>query len=136
VSDFKFSIEFNYRVVLSRTPKTVTERWTPHGLFQDKTLAELRRELPFLHGDESQGLIFTIDSPCLTTTERIPNNDEGGFEALKRYINKGIKEWLAQQRRLGAETEPRLFVDVLIERMSEDEKKLSSDGLENLDIQW
>ncbi|KAK4251356.1 hypothetical protein C7999DRAFT_28086 [Corynascus novoguineensis] len=132
----KFSIEFIYRIVLSRTPKTVTERWTPQGRFQDKTLAQLLKELPFRdNSDESQGLIFTIDSPCMTTTERIPNNDEGGFLSLKGYINREIRAWLARQRRLGVETQPRLLVDILIERMT-DEKEQELDGLEGLELQW
>ncbi|KAL2192292.1 hypothetical protein P885DRAFT_82332 [Corynascus similis CBS 632.67] len=135
-SGSKFSIEFIYRIVLSRTPKTVTERWTPQGRFQDKTLAQLLKELPFHdNSDESQGLIFTIDSPCMTTTERILNNDEGGFLSLKGYINREIRAWLARQRRLGVETQPRLLVDILIERMS-DEKEQELDGLEDLELQW
>ncbi|KAL2126764.1 hypothetical protein VTI74DRAFT_279 [Chaetomium olivicolor] len=133
-SEAKFSIDFIYRVVLSRTPKTVTERWTPQGRFQDKTLAELRKELPFDDG-ESQGLIFTIDSPCMKTIERILNDDEGGFLSLKGYINREIKEWLSRQRRLEVESKLRVLVDILIEQMS-DEKKQEWDSVEDLELQW
>lgn len=134
-SGAKFSVNFTYRVVLSRTPKTVTERWTPRGRFQDKTLAELVGELPFCDG-EAQGLIFTIESSCMKTVERIPLGDEDGFATMKRYINMEIREWLARQRRLGAQTTPRLVVDILIERMSDEKKQELLDGLEDLELEW
>jgi hypothetical protein len=130
----KFSINFIYRVVLSRTPRTVTERWAPQGRFQDKTLAELLKELPF-PGEECQGLIFTIVSSCMKTVERIPNGDEDGFASMKRYINMEIREWLARQRRLEVQTAPRLVVDIIIERMS-DEKKQELEGLEDVELEW
>lgn len=134
----KFSVEFVCRVVLSRTgTKPIFERWTPQGRFQDKTLAQLRAELPFRGGDDqSRGLVFTIDSPVMTTTERILNDDEGGFLSLKGFINREIRAWAARQRRLGAaEPQPRLLlVDILIERMT-DENEQNGDGLDDLEIQ-
>jgi hypothetical protein len=127
-------VKFNYRVVLSRTPRTVTERWIPQGRFQEKTLAGLLKELPF-DGGECQGLIFTIESSCMRTVERIPSDDEDGFESMKRYINMEIREWLVRQRSYGSYLAPRLVVDIMIERMS-DEKKEGLDGMEDMELQW
>jgi hypothetical protein len=128
------AVKFNYRVVLSRTPRTVTERWIPQGRFQEKTLAGLLKELPFDDG-ECQGLIFTIESSCMRTVERIPSNDEDGCESMKRYINMEIREWLVRQRSYGSYLAPRLVVDIMIERMS-DEKKEGLDGMEDMELQW
>lgn len=127
-------IKFNYRVVLSRTPKTMTERWTPEGRFQEKTLAGLIKELPFPEG-ECQGLIFTIESSCMRTVERIFSDDEDGFASMKRYINMEIREWLARQRSLDVHTTSRLVVDIMIERMG-DEKKEELNRLEDLELEW
>jgi hypothetical protein len=112
----------------------VAERWTPQGRFQDKTLAELLKELPFPEG-ESQGLIFTIESSCMKTVERILNDDEDGFASMKRYINMEIREWLARQRQQGVQHTPRLVIDILIERMSGDSKR-EVDVLEDLELEW
>jgi hypothetical protein len=128
------AIKFNYRVVLSRTPRTVTERWIPEGRFQEKTLAGLLKELPF-DGGECQGLIFTVESSCMRTVERILSDDEDGFGSMKRYINMEIRDWLARQRSFGTHVAPRLVVDIMIERMS-DEKKEELCGFEDLDLEW
>jgi hypothetical protein len=135
-----------YRVVLTRKPKTITERWTPRGRFQDKTLVELLKELPFgdeilTSGEESRGLIFTIESECMRTVERLAYDDEGGFASMKRYINMEIREWFARQMRSGAAGRGRLDVDVLIERIADDEgedeaKGRGGDGLEDLELEW
>ena len=132
------SVKFIYRVVLTRTPRTLTERWDPQGRFQDKTLAELLEELPFDKG-ESQGLIFTIESPCVKTVERIPHDDEDGFASMKRYINSGIREWFTRQRRLASgKIPPRLVLDILIERITSDEEsKLGEEEEEeDFELEW
>ncbi|GAB1314518.1 hypothetical protein MFIFM68171_04728 [Madurella fahalii] len=127
-------INFMYRIVLSRTPKTVTERWSPRGRFQDKTLAELLKELPFNDG-EAQGLIFTIESDCMRTVERILNDDEDSFASMKRYINMEIREWFMRQQHLKDGTPPRLAIDILIERMSDDNKP-GVNVLGDLELEW
>ena len=132
------SVKFIYRVVLRRTPRTLTESWDPQDRFQDKTLAELLKELPFDKG-ESQGLIFTIESACMKTVERIPHDDEDKFASMKRYINLGIREWFKRQRRLASgKPLPRLVVDILIERItSNEESKLGEEEEdEDFDIEW
>jgi hypothetical protein len=129
-------VKFIYRVVLTRTPRTLAERWNPQGRFQDKTLVELLKELPFDQG-ESKGLIFTIESPCLKTVERVLHDDEDGFASMKRYINLEVREWLARQRRLGSgKVPPRLVVDILIERMTSDEESRQGNEEEDLDLEW
>jgi hypothetical protein len=112
----------------------VTERWIPQGRFQEKTLADLLKELPF-DGAECQGLIFTVESSCMRTVERILSDDEDGFGSMKRYINMEIREWLVRQRSFGGYIAPRLVVDIMIERMS-DEKKERLDGMEDLELEW
>ncbi len=131
----KPSVNFIYRVVLSRTPAALTERWIPRGRFQDKTLAELCRELPFA-GAESQGLTFTIDSPCMKTVERIPPGDEDVFASMKRHINREIRAWFGRQPRASVESPPpRLVLDILIERMG-DENARGAEGFEDLELDW
>ncbi|KAK0619518.1 hypothetical protein B0T14DRAFT_209706 [Immersiella caudata] len=132
----KPSINFLYRVVLSRTPRTITERWNPEGRFQEKTLAELLKELPFQERD-ARGLVFTIDSDCMKTVERIMNDDEDSFASMKRNINREIKEWLRRQKRLGDGTPPKLAVDIVIEQMGE-ESRQGVDMLEDsdLELEW
>ncbi len=134
------SVKFIYRVVLTRTPKTLKVRWDPQGRFQDKTLAELMKELPFDKG-ESQGLIFTIESPCYKIVERIPHDDEDSFASMKREINLEIKEWLTRERRLaGSKALPRLVFDILIERItSNEESKLGEEEEEeeeDFEVEW
>lgn len=142
----KPSVNFSYRVVLTRKPKTITERWSPRGRFQDKTLAELLKELPFgddllPSGDDSQGLIFTIESECMRTVERLAGDDEEGFASMKRYINMEIREWFARRMRAGSVGKGRLDVDVLIDRIAsdedDDEAKSRVGGLfEDLELDW
>ncbi|OIW30934.1 hypothetical protein CONLIGDRAFT_679685 [Coniochaeta ligniaria NRRL 30616] len=84
----KPSENFVIRIVPARKPKTITERWYPTGRFQDKTLAELLKELPF--GDDSLTsrdaaswrLVFTIESEYMKTVERLAYDDEGGFASI------------------------------------------------------
>ncbi|KAJ4288230.1 hypothetical protein N0V88_007419 [Collariella sp. IMI 366227] len=131
----KPSVNFIYRVVLSRTPAALTERWTPRGRFQDKTLAELCRELPFAEAD-LQGLTFTIDSPCMKTVEHIPPGDEDIFASMKRYINREIRAWIGQQPHASAESAPpRLVLDILIERMG-NENARGADVFDDLELDW
>ena len=131
----KPSINFLYWVVLSRTPRTITERWSPQGRFQDKTLAELLKELPLHDSKESRGLIFTIDSDCMRTVERIANDDEESFGAMKRQINRGIRDWFHRQRRLGDGAQPpRLVIDIVIEEMVDDSKP--EVDVEDLELEW
>ncbi|KAK4450328.1 hypothetical protein QBC34DRAFT_297569 [Podospora aff. communis PSN243] len=132
----KPSINFLYRVVLARTPKTITERWNPEGKFQDKTLADLLNELPFQDRD-AQGLVFTVESECMKIVERIVNDDEDGFASMKRYINREIKEWFRRQKRVAGGTPPKLVVDIIIERMGT-EKEQEADMLDDsdLELEW
>lgn len=131
----KPSINFLYWVVLSRTPRTITERWSPKGRFQDKTLAELLKELPLHDSKESRGLIFTIESDCMRTVERIANDDEDSFGAMKRQINRGIRDWFHRQRRLGdGAPPPRLVIDIVIEEMVDDSKP--EVDVEDLELEW
>ena len=59
-NDNRPSIYTICRIVYSRTPKTVSESWFPRGLFKEKSLKELLKELPV---GESKGLIFTNSLP-------------------------------------------------------------------------
>ncbi|KAK0652637.1 hypothetical protein B0T16DRAFT_103954 [Cercophora newfieldiana] len=131
-SGIKPSITFTYRIVLSRTPRTVTERWVPNGKFQDKTLADLLNELPF-HSKESKGLIFTVESDCMRTVERIENDEEDSFASMKRYINMEIRNWFHRQRQ---EASPRLAVDIVIEQMGDDNVVQDMGGLDDLELEW
>jgi len=128
-------VNFIYRVVLTRTPKTVTERWNPRGRLQDKTMAELIRELPF--EADVQGLMFTIEGPGMKTIERILGDDEDGFDSMKRYINTEIRDWFSRSRRQAGDTgaAPRLVLDLLIERMS-DEDQGGDEKSEDLELDW
>ena len=130
------SVTFFYRAVLSHTPKTQTRRWTPQGQFQYKTLAELCSELPF-DGAATQGLTISVDSACMTMVERIPPDDEDGFESLKRYINTEIRSWFRRQRQNGV-SPPRLVFDILIERMGKGERRgVRVEDLElELELDW
>jgi hypothetical protein len=96
----------------SRTPKVVSERWFPRGLFKGKSLKELLKEL--LAG-EWKGLIFTIESSFMRTVERIFNDDEDGFASMKRYVNRQIWDWFIQQRHLGGEISSRIVLEIFIE---------------------
>ncbi|KAJ9134132.1 hypothetical protein NKR23_g10363 [Pleurostoma richardsiae] len=132
-SSGKSSVSFIYRVVLSRSPEMVTERWTPRGRFQDKTLGGLIEELPF--GPDVQGLIFTITGAGMKTREPIPRDDEDGLDSMKRYINGAIRTWFARQARLGDGAAPRLVLDILIEEMT-DENRDGGDKLDDLELDW
>ncbi|KAK5655306.1 hypothetical protein OQA88_5873 [Cercophora sp. LCS_1] len=137
------SVLFTYRLILTRHPHTATSRWAPAGgRFSDKTLAQLRRELPFPPDNPaSPGLIFFIASQCMRTVERIVYDDEDGFEAMKRYISMEVGAWLGRRKKAagkGLEGRPpataeRLVVDVLIERMpapgsGEEEERAEGQG--------
>lgn len=129
----KPSVTFIWRVVHSRMPKVVTERWQPQGRFRNKALRECLGELP---SGGVQGLIFTIEGPGISMVERIPHDDEDGFESMKRYINRVINCWLRRLRgpRIG-DADGRLVFDIFVERMSEDSEDGPS-GLENLELSW
>jgi len=128
-----------YHVVIARSPIPVIERWHPQGRFQEKTLAELHAELPFFVSIP-QGLIFTIESPCLKAVEKVPNGDEDGFASMKRCVNKAIRDWLGRERQKNREGGlPRLVVDVWIERMGEEGggREGTGGGLEEeVELEW
>ena len=111
-SDNRPSIYTICRIVDSHTPKVVSERWFPRGLFKGKSLKELLKEL--LVG-EWKGLIFTIESSFMRTVERILNDDEDGFASMKRYVNRQIWDWFIQQRHLGDEISSRIVLEISIE---------------------
>ncbi|KAK1749544.1 hypothetical protein QBC47DRAFT_354847 [Echria macrotheca] len=132
----KPSVNFTYYVVLSRSAARVSQRWNPQGRFQDKTLAELLKELPF-HDQEPQGLTFTVEGDCWRTVEHIPSDDEDGFAALKKYINIEIRKWFVrQQQNLNHQKPSRLAVVILIEPMNQDQQEHDVDGLGELDLEW
>ena len=129
----KPSITFLYRVQPS--PTRPPKRWYPEGRFQDKSLGELLRELPF--EADIEGLVFTIPGSDIPIMERIMRDDEDGFESMKRYIALGIRKWLQRQRQPGGGENkvPRLMVDILIEPIVGDNMQ-PLEELEEVELDW
>lgn len=92
----KPKIEFVYRIVLSRYPIYSYRNWRPSRKLEETTLGEFINELG-LQGDV-EGLLFTVEGPGMKATEKIPRNDETGFEAFIRQIKKVIRVQLGRQR--------------------------------------
>jgi hypothetical protein len=129
------SVTFKYRVLPALTPRRVAQRWSPRGRFQDKTLAELIKELPF-DDAELRGLTFTIECEIMSTVEHILSDDENGFTSMKQYISMEIRKWLMDQQSLVGVKAPSLVVDMLIEQMGQEDKQQRVEGLGNLELEW
>ena len=130
----KPAITFFYRVQPSPTrPPTL---WCPEGRFQDKTLGDLLRELPF-KGDVG-GLDFTISGSDILVMERIMRDDEDRFESMKRHVELSIRKWLSRQRQLGGGENkvPRLMMNILIEPTSDNHIQQPLEELEEVEMNW
>lgn len=127
-------LNFIYLIVQTRVPRTITERWTPQGRFKDKTLDQLIRELPFAE-EVSKGLIFTVESECMSMVEHIACDDEAGFGAMKRHITREVQGWINRWRREGGTGG--LDIDILIERdgQGQGQGKWKGKGVED-EVEW
>ncbi|KAK1754179.1 hypothetical protein QBC47DRAFT_403567 [Echria macrotheca] len=125
-------VKFIYRVVLSH-PRRVTKRWYPQGNFKDKSLGDLLKEVPLAH-DNVEGFTFAFENPHMRMVEYIPKHDVDGFESMKRFVDRLVKELLQIQVREGAK-DPRLVTDVLIEAGDGRDNDLY-DRMEETSLEW
>ncbi|CAH0047536.1 unnamed protein product [Clonostachys solani] len=105
--------EIWFRAIVSRKPP-VEESWKPNGKFSDKTLAELKKELPFNfdNGDVVR-LKFTLKSyEGMRIVETIDHNNRHDLQHLKRVFGERIRE--AMKERQGRDRGPVTF-DIEIE---------------------
>uniref|UniRef100_A0A8H7KAZ6 Uncharacterized protein n=1 Tax=Bionectria ochroleuca TaxID=29856 RepID=A0A8H7KAZ6_BIOOC len=100
--------EIWFRAIVSRKPP-VEESWKPNGKFSDKTLAELKKELPFNFDDgDVVGLKFTLKShEGMRIVETIDHNNRHDLQHLKRVFGERIRE--AMKESIGGDRGPITF---------------------------
>ncbi|KAK7229950.1 hypothetical protein V2G26_002120 [Clonostachys chloroleuca] len=100
--------EIWFRAIVSRKPP-VEESWKPNGKFSDKTLAELKKELPFNFDDgDVVGLKFTLKSyEGMRIVETIDHNNRHDLHHLKRVFGERIRE--AMKENTGGDRGPVTF---------------------------
>ncbi|CAG9974964.1 unnamed protein product [Clonostachys byssicola] len=100
--------EIWFRAIVSRKPP-VEESWKPNGKFSDKTLEELKKELPFNFDDgDVVGLKFTLKShEGMRIVETIDHNNRHDLQHLKRVFGERIRE--AMKERIGRDRGPFTF---------------------------
>ncbi|VUC30877.1 unnamed protein product [Clonostachys rosea] len=105
--------EIWFRAIISREPP-IEEAWKPSGKFSDKTLADLKEELPFDFEDtDVEGLKFTLKShEGMKIVQRIDHNNRHDLQHLKRIFGEKIRQ--AMKERKGRDTGPVTF-DIEIE---------------------
>lgn len=124
----KPTVNFVYRIILSRSPVYQSKNWRPDGKFQDKSLKQLLKELPL---EKPKELIFTLEGPSVKVEEQIDCDDEMGFEAMKRHYNKVIKSSLTNH----SSSEP-LCLEIEIEPMYGNEPARGGEDEEEGDFDW
>ncbi|POR36136.1 Uncharacterized protein TPAR_03656 [Tolypocladium paradoxum] len=100
----KPNIRVRYRVILSRNPVLRCRFWKPKGAFRDKTLAQLREEIPLELGDDTKGLLFRLTGPGLSTDEVVLHGEDEEFEVVKTCFEQMIRACVV------AGGEPLIFV--------------------------
>lgn len=125
----RVSVEFVYRVILSRTPVYLCKGWYPKGKFQDKTLRELLTELP-LEGTIN-GLTFTLEGPGFHIEQQIDGEDENRFEIMKRHFNKQIRACVVNC----AQSKTPLLIEMEIEPLR-GESVQGNDEIDDADFDW
>ncbi|VUC27862.1 unnamed protein product [Clonostachys rosea] len=76
-----------YRLIESRTPFYEGAQWHPKGNFSDKTLSQLKEELPLPFVSKAKYFGFTLTGPQFLMRSVIDDTDEDKFRATK--INFG-----------------------------------------------
>jgi hypothetical protein len=96
----KLNVDFNYAVILSRTPKFHCKTWTPRGHFLDKSLDELITELPFDNHQNITGLKVCLEGPWAKVEESLKCNEEAKFEITKGRFLKAVRRCLKNQNKM------------------------------------
>lgn len=100
-ADSKASIEFNYSIILARTPVYKVKGWQPKGHFLEKSLSELINEIPLEEEEYGTitGLIIRLTGPGADMEVPVERGQDAKYNDTKEDIIEIVKMCLKTHKK-------------------------------------